>query len=168
LLAPIGRTSFPGEIEIENAHGERFSLGTADNPRPVKQVLFGRRLDCGIRVDDGQARLYTQEHSQGTFAESKRAYRISDLDLGSVASARPVTDCSKSSFLIEAERLLPGTKVDVEREVALVRDLNVRQRWSIESRSPYVPFRRFASRGRTAIMILPVDSGLQVWRWRLP
>ena len=167
LLAPLGLISFPGEIEIENPHGERFRLGTADNPRPVKQVLFGRRLECGIRVDDSQVRLYTQEHTQGTFAEGKRAYRISDLDLGSVASARPATDCSKSSFLIEAERLLPGTKIDVEREVALVRDLGVRQRWSIESNSLYVPFRRFASRGDTVVMILPVESGLQVWRWRL-
>lgn len=168
LLAPLGRISFPGEIEIKNAHGERFRLGTADHPRPIKQVLFGRRFDCGIRVDAGRARLYTREHSTGTVPEGKRTYRISDLDLGNVTAARPVTDCAEPAFLIELERLLPGTKVDVEREVALVRDLEVKGRWSIEGVSLYQPFRRFASRKGVVIMILPVQEGLQVWRWRLP
>lgn len=166
LLAPLGRISFPGEIEIENPHGERFRLGTVDHPRPIKQVLFGRRLECGIRVDAGRARLYTLEHSIETVAEGRRTYRTNDLDLDEVASARPVTDCSKPAFLIEVERLLPVTKVNVEREVALVRDLGVIQRWSIESTMLYTPSRRFASRGNTVIMILPVESGLQVWRWR--
>jgi hypothetical protein len=92
---------------------------------------------------------------------------VSNLDLGSVDSARPATDCSTGGFLIEVERLRPGPKVDVEREVALVRDRRVTQRWSIDGASLFVPFRRFASRGDTAIMILPVQEGLQVWRWRL-
>ena len=168
LLAPLGRISLPGELEIENAHGESFRLGTADHPRPVKQVLFGRRFECGIRVDNGKARLYTQDSATGTVAEGKRVYRITDLDLGSVASARPVTDCSEPGFLIEVERLGEATKVVVDREVALVRDSDVEQRWTIDGRSLYQPFRRFASLGRTVIMILPVEPGLQVWRWRLP
>lgn len=168
LLAPLGRISFPGEIEINNAHGERFRLGTADHPRPVKQVLFGRRFDCGIRVDAGAARLYTQEHSGGPVLEGKRAYRITDLDLGSVASARPVTDCTQPGFLLEVERLGGGTRVEVEREVALVRDLEVQERWSVEGTSLYESFRRFSFLGRVVIMIRPVESGLQVWRWRLP
>jgi hypothetical protein len=167
LLAPIGRISFPGELEIENAHGERFRLGTADNPRQVKQALFGRRSECGVRVDEGRARLYTLSHSSGTLAEGKRSCRITDLDLGDVASAHPATDCSKPAFLIEVERLRPGTRVDVERIVALVRDLDIAERWCVKDASLYVPFRRFASRGDTAIMIFPVQEGLQVWRWRL-
>jgi len=166
LLAPFGRISFPGEIEIENPHGERFRLGTVENPRPIKQVLLGRRMECGIRVDAGAARLYTQDNND-LVAEGRRSCRVTDLDLGEVASARPATDCSRSSFLVEVERLLPGSKVIVEREVALVRDLDVQGRWSVAG-SLYQPFRRFASRGRTVVMILPVDSGLQVWRWRLP
>jgi hypothetical protein len=166
LLAPVGRISFPGEIEIENAHGERFRLGTPDNPRPIKQVLLGRSLECGIRVDAGTARLYTQ-NTTPLVVEGKRSYRIADLDLGTVASARPVTDCTATSFLIEAERLLPGTKINVEREVARVRDHDVKERWVVRDAWLYQPFRRFASHGDTAIMILPADSGLQVWRWRL-
>jgi hypothetical protein len=165
LLSPPGRIGFPGELEIENAHGERFRLGNVDHPRPVKQVLFGRRMECGIRVDAGAARLYTQGNA-AVVAEGKRACRVTDLDLGEVASARPVTDCSQPAFLIEVERLLPGTRAAVEREVALVRDLDVRESWRVED-SLYQPFRRFASRGGTVIMILPVESGLQVWRWRL-
>ncbi len=165
LLAPLGRISFPDEIEIENPHGERFRLGTLDRPRTVKQVLFGRRMECGIRVDAGAARLYTQGNA-AIVAEGKRTCRVTDLDLGEVASARPVTDCSQPAFLIEVERLLPGTRVTVEREVALVRDLDVRESWRVED-SLYQPFRRFASRGGTVVMILPVESGLQVWRWRL-
>lgn len=166
LLAPVGRISFPGELEIENAHGEIFSLGTLDHPRPIKQVLLGRRMECGIRVDEGRAYLYTQNRAE-IVAEGKRSYRVTALDLGEVASARPVTDCKKSSFLIEIERLLPGTKVFVEREVALVRDLGVRERWNVRDAWLYQPFRRFASRGNTAVMIIPVESGMQVWRWRL-
>jgi hypothetical protein len=166
LLAPVGRISFPGELEIENAHGERFRLGTPDNPRLIKQVLFGRSLECGIRVDTGTARLYIQ-NTTPLLVEGRRSYRIADLDLGTVASARPATDCKKNSFLIEVERLLPGTRVDVEREVALVRDLEVQERWRVRDAWLYQPFRRFASRGATVIMILPADSGLQVWRWRL-
>jgi len=165
LLAPFGRIGFPGELEIENPHGERFSLGTLDNPRPIKQVLFGRRMKCGIRVDDGATRLYTQDNSE-VVAEGRRSYRVTDLDLGEVASARPVTNCFQRSFLIEVERLLPGAKVIIEKEVILVRDLDVQERWRVAD-SLYQPFRRFSSREKTVIMILPVDSGLQVWRWRL-
>lgn len=166
LLAPVGRISFPGELEIENAHGERFRLGTVDRPRPIKQVLFGRRFECGIRVDEGQAQLFTQE-SVAIVAEGKRSYQVTSLDLGIVASARPATDCSAGSFLIEVERLLPESRVIVEREVALVSDNDVKERWSVRDAWLYQPFRRFASRGDTVVMILPVDWGLQVWRWRL-
>jgi hypothetical protein len=167
LLAPVGRISFPGELEIQNAHGERFRLGTVDRPRPIKQVLLGRSLECGIRVDAGAARLYIQNDA-AIVAEGRGSYRVTDLDLGEVASARPATDCKKSSFLIEVERLLPGTKVIVEREVARVRDHDIKERWIVRDAWLYQPFRRFASRGNTAVMILPVESGLQVWRWRLP
>jgi hypothetical protein len=167
LLAPFGRISFPGELEIENPHQERFRLGTVDNPRPIKQVLFGRRMECGIRVDAGAARLYTQDNAE-VVAEGRRSCRVTELDLGEVASARPVTNCFKNSFLIEVERLLPGAKVFVKREVALVRDRDVQERWNVRNDWLYQPFRRFASRGDTVIMILPVESGMQVWRWRLP
>jgi hypothetical protein len=167
LLAPLGRISFTDELEIENPYGERFRLGTVDNPRPIKQVLFGRRMECGIQVDAGAARLYIQDNAK-VVAEGRRSYRVTDLDLGEVSSARSVTDCSKKSFLIEVERLLPGTKVIVEREVTLIRDLDVQVRWNIRDAWLYQPFRRFATRGDTAVMILPVESGMQVWRWRLP
>jgi len=167
LLAPLGRISFPDEIEIENPHGERFRLGTVDNPRPIKQVLFGRRMECGIRVDAGAARLYIQDNAE-VVAEGRQPCRVTDLDLSQVASARPATDCSKRSFLIEVERLLPGTKVAVEREVVLVSDNNPEERWNVGDAWLYQPFRRFASRDDTAVMILPVKSGMQVWRWSLP
>ena len=167
LLAPFGRIGFPGELEIENPHGEIFRLGTVDRPRPVKQALLGRRLECGIRVDRGQASLYTEE-ATSIVAEGRRSYHVTDLDLGTVASVRPVTDCTKGSFLVEVERLLPAAKVFVEREVALVSDQEIKERWNVRDAWLYQPFRRFAARGNTVVMILPVESGMQVWRWRLP
>ena len=167
LLAPFGRISFPSEIEMQNPHGEIFRLGTVDRPRPIKQVLFGRRMECGIRVEDGQAYLHTRKNAE-TVAEGRRPYRVSDLDLGIVASARPATDCTKGSFLIEVERLRPAAKVFVEREVTLFGSEEIKERWNVREAWLYQPFRRFASRGDTVLMILPVESGMQVWRWRLP
>jgi hypothetical protein len=167
LLMPFGRISFTSEIEMQNPHGEIFRLGTVDRPRPIKQVLLGRSMECGIRIDAGAARLYIQDNAE-IVADGRRSYRVTELDLGTVTSARPATDCSKDSFIIEIERLLPAAKVFVEREVAVFYDREIKERWNVRDAWLYQPFRRFASRGTTAVMILPVESGMQVWRWRLP
>ena len=163
-----------GQLEIEDLHGQRFRLGTRDEPRPDAEVLLDRRYgppgsqqECGLRKVEGGFMLSRWSKPEGANTGREPSIKPIPLNLGKPASARLVSPCRPGTVLMELERLSSGPKLAVQREVALVEAGVVAGTWRLPANWPTVPAGRFATGEGELILIHPQPSGLQVWRWRL-
>jgi hypothetical protein len=174
-LGPLRRIGFSQEIQLENAHGERFGLGLPDNPKTVRQVLFSRRqgpigseFDCAVKVDEGKVSLYRWGQPSGLTAERRPADQIVDLELEGVASARLVSSCTSRGVLLEVQRLKDGPTVKVSKEIVYIQDWRLAAAWELSESSLLGQSDMFAQRETDVIIMQALEQGLQVWRWRLP
>jgi hypothetical protein len=177
LLGPLGRIGFDGQgrLEIANLHGERFVLGTPEQPLGERQSLLARRqglpgstIDCGIRVDRQQASLYRYPAAGPLASERGPRPEILPLQLGSVSAARLLTACSDEGMAILVERLLPGAPLQVERELVTLKNGRVTGRAPLPDDELYQGLGAVALRAGQLVRLSPTPSGLWVWRWRLP
>ncbi|MBW1871481.1 MAG: hypothetical protein JRJ19_05415, partial [Deltaproteobacteria bacterium] len=141
-LGPPRRIGFTQEIQVENAHGERFALGRPDDLKPLRQVLFNRRqgpigslFDCAVSVANGKVSLYRWGQPSKLTAERRPADHIIDLELDGVASARLVSSCSSRGMLVEVQRLEDGPVVKVSKEIVFVQDWRPATTWQLPGSS---------------------------------
>ena len=165
-----------GEVEMENAFGERFMLGGPDAPRGLKVVRLDRRhgpagslQGCGLRLEeDGRVRLALKEDMAGVErGREGDGQRWTELDLGEgLRSVRFASPCMGKDLLLELEVADgPGT---VRRSVVRIENGQVGARLDLASNWLYVPYGRFSCRDQRCVMLHPSTDGLQVWAWGMP
>jgi hypothetical protein len=119
-------------------------------------------------VDHQQATLYRYPAAGPLASERGQRPEILPLPLGSISAARLLTACSDEGMAILVERLLPGTTLQVERELVTLKKGEVTGRSPLPAEELYQPFGSVALRAGRLVRISPTPSGLWVWRWRLP
>jgi hypothetical protein len=161
-----------GELELENAYGERFSLGSLENPKATREVLLARKMgpigsscECGIQVKDNKAVIQRWQEPWGLSDGRPHQAETFELELNVRGSVRFAGACHQDRVLLDVERVPAGSRVETVREIVRVEKGKPLVSWQLPRGWLYVPHGRYASNKNETVVIHPMPEGLQVWRF---